>query len=129
MQLVHYDGTGDWRLVNEAPQLADAVAAADLQRVAQQYFTLENRTVGIFLRKEGGAGEDPELQTLPPQARAMARQALQQIAAETDAAKLQQMVAQMEQAAGQVPAEVKPAVALVLKRAQERLQAMSKGKE
>ena len=33
------------------------VTAADLQRVAKQYFTKENRTVGIFLRKEGAAAE------------------------------------------------------------------------
>jgi len=65
MQLVHFDGTGDWRLVNEAPQLADAVTVADLQRVARQYLTAENRTVGIFLRKEAGAPEDQErLQSL-----------------------------------------------------------------
>ena len=43
----------------------DAVTAADVQRVAKQYLTKENRTVGIFLRKEGAAPEDPEIATLP----------------------------------------------------------------
>jgi len=125
MQLVRYDGTGDWRLVNEAPQLADATTAADLQRVAQQYLGAENRTVGIFLRKEGGAPEDKELASLPQQAQAMVRQASQQIAAEKDPARLREMIEKMQQAAAQVPPEMKPAAELVLKRAQERLQSLS----
>jgi hypothetical protein len=55
----------------------------------------------------------------------MARQATKQVAAETDAAKLQEMVAQLQQMAGQVPPEMKPAFDLVLKRAGERLQSLS----
>jgi predicted Zn-dependent peptidase len=52
MQLVRDDALGDWRLINDAPALADAVSAADLERVARQYLTPENRTVATFLRKE-----------------------------------------------------------------------------
>ena len=65
------------------------MTAADLQRVAREYLTKENRTVATFLRKEGAAPEDPEIATLPPQAQAMVRQATKQIEGETDAAKLQ----------------------------------------
>jgi predicted Zn-dependent peptidase len=128
MQLVRYDGIGDWRLINEAPVRAEAVTAEDLQRVAKEYLVRESRTVGIFVRKEDAA-EDPGLLTLSPGNRTMARTALRNIAAETDVAKLRGMVAQMEEAVKEVPAEVRPAVALLLKRAQERLQALSKGKE
>jgi predicted Zn-dependent peptidase len=127
VQLVRYDGLGDWRLINEAPELADAVTAADLQRVAKEYLTRESRTVGVFLRKQAAAPEDAELLALPPQAQGMARQGLQHVGAETDAAKLQQMIVRMEQAAAQLPAEMKPALVLVLKRARERLQALSTG--
>jgi predicted Zn-dependent peptidase len=124
-QLLTNDALGDWRLINAAPELADAVSAADLQRVATEYLTKENRTVGTFLRKQGTAPEDPALAALPPQAQAMVRQASQQIAAESDAAKLQEMVAQMQQMAEKVPAEMKPAFELVLKRAGERLNALA----
>jgi predicted Zn-dependent peptidase len=129
IQLVSYDGLGDWRYINTSAERADAVTAADLQRVAREYLTRENRTVATFLRKEGAAPEDPEIAKLPPQAQAMARQATKQIEGEGDAAKLQEMVTRMQQMAAQVPAEMKPAFDLVLKRAGERLQALSAGKK
>jgi predicted Zn-dependent peptidase len=124
-QLVRNDAMGDWRLINTSAERADAVTAADLQRVAQQYLTKENRTVATFLRKEGAAPEDPEIAKLPPQAQAMVRQATKQIEAETDAAKVQEMAAQIQQMASQAPAEVKPAFDLILKKAGERLSALS----
>ena len=125
MQLVRYDGTADWALINRAPELADAVTAADLKRVARRYLTAENRTVGTFLRKAGTAPEDPEVAKLAPPAQAMVKQASQQIAAETDRAKLQQMVERMQQMAGQVPPEMKPAFEIVLKKASDRLAALA----
>ncbi len=125
MQLMRYDATAEWQLINQAPALADAVTAADLQRVAREYLAPANRTVGVFLRKEGGAPEDPELASVPQQAQAMVRQALQKVAAEKDPATLQQMIAQLQQQTGQVPPEMKAAFELILRRAQERLQALS----
>jgi predicted Zn-dependent peptidase len=125
IQLVNFDALGDWRLINTRPELADAVTAADLQRVVQEYLTKENRTVATFLRKEGAAPEDPEIAKLSPQAQAMVRQAAKQLEAETDTAKLQQMAAQIQQMASQAPAEVKPAFDLILKKAGERLSALS----
>ena len=128
-QLVHYDAMGDWRLINTSAERAEAVTAADLRRVAEEYLTKENRTVATFVRKEGGPAEDPEIGKLPPPAQAMARQALTQVAAEKDPARLQQMVAQLQQMAGQAPPEMKPAIDLVLKRAGERLEALSGAKK
>jgi predicted Zn-dependent peptidase len=128
-QLVSYEGLGDWRYINLAPERADAVTPADLQRVAREYLTKDNRTVATFLRKGAAPPEDPELANLPPQAQAMVRQATQQIEGEKDAARLQEMVAKMQQMATQVPAEVKPAFDVILKRAGERLQALSAEKK
>ena len=129
IQLLVYEGRGDWRYINTSPERTDAVTAEDLQRVAREYLTKESRTVGIFLRKEGGAPEDPEIAKLSPQAQAMARQGLKQIEGETDAASLQQGIAQLQQMSAQVPPEMKPAVELLLKRAQERLSALSSEKK
>jgi len=54
---------------------------------------------------------------------------LKQIEAETDAANLQQGIAQLQQMSAQAPPEMKPAVELLLKRAQERLSALSSEKK
>jgi predicted Zn-dependent peptidase len=124
IQLLVYDGLGDWHYINTSPVRADAVTADDLQRAAKTYLTKENRTVGTFLRKKGAAPADPEVEALPPQAQAMVRQALEQIASESDPARLQQMIARMQEGAAQAPAEMKSALELLLKRASERLAAL-----
>jgi predicted Zn-dependent peptidase len=127
IQLMIYDGFGDWRYINTYAEEVDRVTAADLQRAAKQYFTKENRTVGVFLRKTSdaaAAADDAEVAALPAPAQAMARQQIARIQAETDPAKLREGLAQMEQAKGQVPPEMKPVFDLILKRAQERLAAL-----
>jgi len=128
-QLLVYDGLGDWRYINTYAQEVDRVTAADIQRAAQTYFTKENRAVGVFLRKAGGAPPDPELATLPAPAQAMARQQIEKIQAETDPARLRAGIAQMEAVKSQVPPEMKPVLDLILKRAQERLAALEGGKK
>ncbi|HEY2945808.1 MAG TPA: pitrilysin family protein [Vicinamibacteria bacterium] len=129
VQLLSYDGLGDWRYINTYADQVDAVTAADLQRAARQYFTRETRTVGVFLRKEGAPAEDPEVAALPPEAQAMVKQNLQRILAETDPAKLREGIARMQAAAAQAPAEMRAAVDLIVKRAQQRLAALESGKK
>jgi predicted Zn-dependent peptidase len=126
IQLMIYDGFGDWKYINTYAEEVDRVTAADLQRVAKNYFTKENRTVGVFLRKGGdsAADDDPDIAALPAPAQAMARQQIARIKAETDPAKLREGLAQMEAAKSQVPPEMKPVLDLILKRAQERLAAL-----
>jgi predicted Zn-dependent peptidase len=126
IQLMIYDGFGDWRYINTYAEEVDRVTAADIQRVSKQYFTKENRGVGVFLRKEGApaAEDDPDVSLLPAPAQATARQQIARIQAETDPAKLREGIAQMEEAKAQVPPEMKPVFELILKRAQERLAAL-----
>ena len=75
MQLINNDGHGDWREINEAGRKNQAVTAADVKRVANEYFTKENRTVGIYTRKAGKSPASPG--DLSPQQ----REALQSLAA------------------------------------------------
>ncbi len=125
IQLLIYDGLGDWRYINTYAEEVDRVTAADLQRVANLHLTRENRTVGIFLRKEGGAAaDDPELSAVPPEARPMVRQQLDRISKETDPAKLREAIARMEASGGQMPPEMKPVMELIRKKAEERLAAL-----
>jgi predicted Zn-dependent peptidase len=128
-QLLIADATGDWRSLNTYADKVDAVTAADVQRVAKEYFDKESRTVGVFLRKASSAPADAELLALPAEAQAMVKQATQQLQAQTDPAKIRAGIAQMQAMAGQAPPEVKPALELILKRAQERLAALEGGKK
>lgn len=50
-QVIFNEGLGDWHEVNAAGPKYQAVTAADIQRVANVYFTKENRCVGIYTRK------------------------------------------------------------------------------
>jgi len=55
MQLLHDDGHGNWREINEANAKIQAVTAADLKRVVNEYFTKENRAVATYTRKKGNS--------------------------------------------------------------------------
>ncbi len=127
IQLMQYAGLGDWRFINTYADEIDAVSAQDVQRAARAYFTKQRRTVGIFTRKAGGAPEDPELATLPEALRGQGRQGLAQIQAESDAARLREVVTQLGNAAAEAPPQAQPLIALLLRRAQERLTALENG--
>jgi predicted Zn-dependent peptidase len=120
------DGTADWRMADKITEAVQATTAADVQRVAKDYFTRENRAVAIWTRKAGAAGEDPEIAALPAEAKPMVKQMLGRIDSATDAAQIQQMLGRMEQMAAQVPPEMKPAMDLVRARAEAKIQLLNK---
>ena len=128
VQLGYYEALGRWEYINDAPQALLAVTPADIQRVAKQYFARENRNVATFTRKQGGAApaEDPEVAALDPKLRAMAKQALSEIASANDAGELRRELEMMKSQAGQVPPEVKPLIDLILRRAEARLAELEK---
>lgn len=49
--LVWNDGEGDWREINAAQPKLEAVTAAEVMRVANEYLIKDNRAVAIFTRK------------------------------------------------------------------------------
>ncbi|MCS6897276.1 MAG: insulinase family protein [Nitrospira sp.] len=54
-QLAMYQAVaGDWRYILRSRDQVAAVTAADVQRVATQYFTKTNRTVGVLVKKPSG---------------------------------------------------------------------------
>ncbi|MCU0233661.1 MAG: insulinase family protein [Thermoanaerobaculales bacterium] len=120
LQLMLYDVWDDWRYLNDSPARIQAVTPEDLQRVATTYLTPTGRNVLWYSRK-AGTDEDPELGALSAQGKAMAKQALAQINQLSDPAELEQGIAQLQAMAGQAPPEYKPAIELVIKRANERL--------
>ena len=51
IQILFADGNGDSREVNNSNKKIQAVTAADVKRVATEYFTKENRAVATYTRK------------------------------------------------------------------------------
>ncbi len=121
LQLMLYDVWDDWRFLNESTAEYAAVTAEDVQRVANTYFTDTGRNVLWYFRNEGSV-EDPELAALTGQAKAMAKQALAQIAQVEDPAELEQGLQQMQTMKSQAPPEYQPAIELMIKRATERIE-------
>jgi len=62
MQLIQNEGEGDWHEINDAGPKIQAVTAADVKRVANKYFTRENRSVAIYTRKPGTGTRQTEEQ-------------------------------------------------------------------
>lgn len=52
IQLAFYETLVDWREINETPKKYDAVTAADIRRVANEYFGENNRSVATYRREE-----------------------------------------------------------------------------
>jgi predicted Zn-dependent peptidase len=57
--LTEDEGLGDWKEFREGPKKVQAVTAEDVRRVAQTYFTKENRGVATYTRKGGAAPRRP----------------------------------------------------------------------
>jgi predicted Zn-dependent peptidase len=129
LQLMWFDGLGDWKYINTSSEATDAVTAADISRVASAYLTKENRTVGVFLRAPAGPPQDPALAALPPEMRGMIEKSLARVLSESDPARLRQEIAQMERESSHVPPEMKAALDLILRKAKERMAALENGKK
>jgi predicted Zn-dependent peptidase len=123
------DGTADWRRADQIDDAVQAVTAADVQRVANTYFTKENRAVAIWTRKAGGAPEDPAIAALPAEARPMVKQMLDRLEHATDAAQVQQLIGRLDQMSGQVPPEMKPAIDYVRAKAEARIGELNNNKK
>ena len=126
MQLIHADGLGDWREINEAGPKYQAVTAADVQRVANKYLTKENRNVAIYTRKAEKPGSDPgappELAGLPAEQQAAFKAMSARLKQETDAAKLKSFLGALDERAAQADEKMKPLLELQKKLIQQRLE-------
>jgi predicted Zn-dependent peptidase len=63
MQIIFADGLGEWQEVNEAGPKYQAVTAADIRRVANEYLKKESRNVAIYTRKKSTNTEKPATPT------------------------------------------------------------------
>jgi predicted Zn-dependent peptidase len=129
LQLAWYDGLGDWQYLNEWAPRTLAVNAADVQRVARQYFAPANRAVALYRRKPGApaAAVPPEIAALPAEVRPMVQQQVEQIDKLSDPEQLTRLVTQLEAQKANVPDEMKAAFKVILAAARARLEQVAPG--
>jgi predicted Zn-dependent peptidase len=128
LQLIFYEGMGDWQYLNFWADRTQEVVAEDVQRVARQYLTPENRTVGLYFRQEGAAAAEElpaELAELPPEMRSMVAAQIRQLRQVEDSAQLGAIVAQLEQQRNDAPEPMQPIFDLLARVAQERLRELA----
>jgi hypothetical protein len=123
IQLAVFDALGDRTYLDTLAERTAAVTAEDVQRVAREYFANENRVVGHYHRKAGTVVEEvpPELAELPAQMREGIQAQLRQIQSIEDPAQVRGILAQVEEQAGQVPAEMRAVLELMRRKLEERL--------
>jgi predicted Zn-dependent peptidase len=134
VQLGLMENLGGWRHINEDAQKIQAVTAEDVLRVAKKYFDKTNRSVAIYTRLAGSASEaeDPEFtkikEKVGPQMAAMLKKQLEQLAKETDVAKLKTAAEQMIQVvgSGQVPPNMIEGVKYMQQKLADRIAELEK---
>ena len=129
LQLLFYDGWGDWKYLNEWSAKTLAVTPEDVQRVAKQYFSVENRTVASYKRKAGSAAEEipAEVAALPAEVQQQVMAQIRQIRQIQDPAMLEQALAGIEQQRAQIPAEMKPMADAIENAMREQLEKLKSG--
>ncbi len=105
IQLLYYDGLGDWTYLNDWARKTRQVTAEEVREVARRYFAPQNRLVGLYYRNEappasqGDAGQPKEKGNTGPPAPATSQAPTTQSAPSTAPAP-----AQSGQAASRAPA-------------------------
>jgi len=127
VQLIQYEGGGDWKSINtEIPGILK-VTAEDIQRVAEKYLVKENRTVATYTRKPGTkAPDDSALAGLSGEQQAIVRRISSQIKSETNLERLQQQLETMETQLAQADGKQQGLMKIIMVKVAERIAELSK---
>ncbi|HJN90639.1 MAG TPA: pitrilysin family protein [Verrucomicrobiota bacterium] len=127
VQLIQYEGGGDWKSINtEIPGILK-VTAEDVQRVTGKYLTRENRTVATFTRKAGAKlPDDPAMVGLSGEQQAVVRRISSQIKSETNLERLQQQLETMETQLAQADGKQQGLMKIIMVKVAERIADLSK---
>ena len=131
LQLLFYEGWGDWEFLNTWADKTLAVTAEDVARVAGKYFAPEQRTVATYRRKAGAEVEPVPagLAGLPAPMQQQVMGQVRQIRKSEDAAGLAQTLEQMSAQKAQVPAEFQQVIEVLEREIRSRLDALAAAKE
>jgi predicted Zn-dependent peptidase len=131
IQLLVYDGLGDWQYINEWAERTLSVTADDVKRVAKEYFGPENRSVALYYRKEGTEATTlpTELEGLPPQVQQQIMGQLEQIRSSESVEELQALLSQVATQQAQAPPPLQKVFPLIERTIRERLAELEGGEE
>jgi predicted Zn-dependent peptidase len=128
IQLLIRDSGRGWKYINTDPQLVQAVTASDVMRVANAYFTPENRTVAIYYRKKSeGTEPDPLLTGLDDEEKLQV-QMMKAKLGELKKEQVEQVLHQINEQASQVPPENQDMIQAMRKILEARLKVLEGGK-
>jgi len=127
LQLMFYDGLGDWTYMNTWSDKTLAVTEDDVKRVAKKYFTPENRAVATYTRLAGADAEQwPEgVEDLEGQIQVMVKTQLRQLRQITDVAQLQQLADQLQEQKASAPPQYKDVIPIMEKFFSDRIAELS----
>ena len=121
LQLGYYEALGGWEYINTYPEEMAAVSVEDINRVANQYFAPEKRSVAIYLRKAGTESpQDDQLSRFPAQARQMIEQ-VRAMMPQMSSEDLGQLKEQFLATRSQAPAEFQEAIDYMLEKVTARI--------
>lgn len=123
LQLLIYEGLGDWSYLNTWAERTLAVTAEDVQRVARTYFAPEARAVALYRRKPGApaAPDPPGLDAVPADMRSQVAARVRQLQAVTDPDMLRQAREALAAQVASAPLEVRPALQVMIDAIETRL--------
>ncbi len=121
-QLLLAESGRGWPSFNEDPKKIDAVTAADIQRVANQYFKAETRAVALYYTKKSESTvEDPLLTGLSDEDKAQVKQ-FKAMMGQIPKDKAQAILQQLDQQEAAAPADKKKLIAVIKKLLQEKME-------
>lgn len=130
IQLLVYDGLGDWTYLQDWSTKTMAVTADDVKRVAKAYLTKENRTAGLYYRKAGAAAEapPPEMAEVPAEMRPMVQGQLKalkdKLAGINDPKEIESMLEKVRQQKDSAPDAFKKVFPMFERAMEDRLKAL-----
>ncbi len=128
VQLLVYDGLGDWTYLNTWSEPTLAVSEADVKRVAKTFFTPENRAVALYFRKAGAGGEEwpVEMTELPQEQQQRVKAQIGQLEQVKDPAQLGAILEQLRQRKGGAPPEAQKAMGVIERWLESRIEELAK---
>jgi predicted Zn-dependent peptidase len=130
VQLLLRDANRGWATINTDEARVQAVTPEDIRRVANKYFTPENRTVAIYRTKQSGGGgdaEDATLAGLSDQEKAQVRQLRAMLPQMKTAEQVRAILQQVEQMGASAPPEKQKGIQVVKKMLEDRLKQLEGG--